>query len=117
MISIRDFSAGFVVGFGSGVAFRSLADNDFASVKDIMKTGVGIAQKVGDAMADGFGRLKESVEDIRETVRAERVKERVDKAVDKVARKATAKTRGRSTVARGRQRRRSSARRAVGYNA
>lgn len=106
MFSLRDFSAGFIIGFGSGVAFRSLADTDFDSVKNILKTGMGVMQKAGDAVMDSFGRLRESIEDMSAMVRAERV--------DEVSRKTRARSR---SVPQSRRKRRTTGRRTVEYHA
>lgn len=106
MFSFRDFTAGFVLGFGSGVAFRSLADSDFEPVKNVLKTGMGVVQKAGDAIMDGFGRLRESIEDMGALVRAESVRE------------ITRKTRARSrSVPQTRRKRRTTGRRTVELHA
>ncbi len=106
LLSLRDFSAGFVVGFGAGVAFRSLADSDFESVKGILKTGMGVMQKAGDAAMDGFGRLREAIEDVGAWARAESVREKT--------RKPQADSR---SVAQPRRKKKAAARRTVEYHA
>lgn len=106
MFSLRDFSAGFILGFGSGVAFRSLADNDFEPVKNILKTGMGVMQKAGDAVMDGFGRLRESIEDMGALVRVEGVRE--------ITRKTRARAR---SVPQSRRKRRTTGRRTVELHA
>src|SRR5262245_3782110 len=72
MFSFRSFGVGYILGFGSGLAFRALAENDFEPVRDFVKTSMQIAQKVGDVISESFGRLQESVQDLRAQVQAER---------------------------------------------
>jgi hypothetical protein len=74
MTSMRSFFSGFILGFGSGIAFRALAENDFEPIKDAAKTAVSGLQKVGDSLNDTFGRMREAFDDVRAQARAERIR-------------------------------------------
>jgi hypothetical protein len=80
MLPVRGFIVGFTLGFGSGMVFRALAESDFEPLKEVLKTTIGVAQKVGDAAADTYGRLVENIEDLRSQLRAERVRVTVPQA-------------------------------------
>lgn len=71
MFSFRSFLGGFVVGFGSGIAFRSLAERDFEPLREAFRTSLEAAQKVGDSFLDTYGRVRESAEDLWAKARAE----------------------------------------------
>ncbi len=71
MLPFRGFITGFAIGFVSGVTFRVLAENDFEPVKDVFKTTVGMAQKASDAIAETYGRMIETIDDVRSQLRTE----------------------------------------------
>lgn len=73
-MGITNFTFGFALGFGSGIAFRALSERDFEPAREAIRTTVGLAQRVGDVALDTFGRLRESAEDMASRLRSERAK-------------------------------------------
>jgi Sec-independent protein translocase protein TatA len=96
MILGRGFIAGLVVGFGAGVAFKTLADDDFKPIKEVLQNGASAVNKVTSGVAEAWGRFHEAWEDAKVEQQAKRA-QRVETApiqatVTKAAKKTTKAT-------------------------
>ncbi len=89
MFNFSRFSAGFVIGFGTGFVSRDLISSGPSIVKPVikgfMKAGVNILEKSRESIA-GFA---ETIEDLLAEVRSEQVAKETPKAAPKKASTAT----------------------------
>jgi|GEM_PF-3115912 len=85
MFNFSRFSAGFVIGFGTGFVSRDLMSSGPSIVKPVikgfMKAGVNLLEKSRESIA-GFA---ETIEDLLAEVRSEQVTKETPKAASKKA--------------------------------